>query len=105
MAAGLEYPASSGIPNPPSFDNHPSNAFVKAFAEGQKAVSRRNRLSPLWRLEEPWMDAVSPYREEVNKYIDPIIKEGLAQKFVEKEEHESLLSSLVTQTQGLFFHG
>lgn len=99
MAAGLEYPESSGIKNPPSFTAHPSNAFVKAFSEGQQAISIRGRLGRLWRLREFWKDEVRPYREEVNKYIDPIIKEALAEQSNDEKDHETLLSSLISQTQ------
>lgn len=108
LSAGIPYPASSGVTDPASFTNHPSNSFVRAFFEGQEGTVKRFQLGPLWRLSEFWKDVVISSRATINDYVDPMIAEAIAAKKSlkgsnlagEKSEDASLLAQLVENTQG-----
>ena len=60
--AGLPYPEYAKERNTETFTKHPSNVFVKAFAEGQELTVHRYRAGSAWRLVEFFSDSVNPRR-------------------------------------------
>ncbi|KAK0202806.1 cytochrome P450 [Desarmillaria ectypa] len=107
MSAGLPYPAGSPLADHPHFVNHPSNAFVKAFAKGQEQSAVRLQGGRTWPLREFWADAVKPSRKVVDEFVQPMLAEALEKKArgvrissSEKAigENVSLLDSLVENT-------
>ncbi|KAK0488922.1 cytochrome P450 [Armillaria novae-zelandiae] len=107
MSAGLPYPAGSPLADHPHFVNHPSNAFVKAFAKGQERSAVRLQGGRTWPLREFWADAVKPSRTVVDEFVQPMLAEALEKKVkgVKKSSSEkdtgenmSLLDRLVENT-------
>ncbi|SJL03745.1 uncharacterized protein ARMOST_07102 [Armillaria ostoyae] len=107
MSAGLPYPAGSPLADHPHFVNHPSNAFVKAFAKGQEQSAVRLQGGRTWPLREFWVDAVKPSRKVVDEFVQPMLAEALEKKAKgvkasssEKDigENMSLLDRLVENT-------
>ncbi|KAF9444176.1 cytochrome P450 monooxygenase pc-3 [Macrolepiota fuliginosa MF-IS2] len=106
LSAGLPYPAQPSPfakANSLTFENHPSNMFVKAFISGQDATALRGRSGTFWPLREMWGDAVAPLRKEVDRFVEPFVREGMKRKQERGEgksgEMETLLDYLVDQTQ------
>ncbi|KAF9445059.1 cytochrome P450 monooxygenase pc-3 [Macrolepiota fuliginosa MF-IS2] len=106
LSAGLPYPdqpSPFAKANSLTFENHPSNAFVKAFVSGQDVVTLRGRSGTFWPLKEIWGDVVAPLRKEVDRFVEPFVKEGMKRKQEKVEgktgETETLLDYLVDQTQ------
>ncbi|KAF5354751.1 hypothetical protein D9756_005648 [Leucocoprinus leucothites] len=106
LGAGLPYPdhpSPLAKPNSVVFENHPSNAFVKAFVGGQDVVSLRSRLGNFWPLKEMSGDAVAPLRKEVDRFVEPFVQEGMRRKQekangAKANGSETLLDYLVDQT-------
>ncbi|KAL0948882.1 hypothetical protein HGRIS_008998 [Hohenbuehelia grisea] len=110
LSAGLPYPSSSPLAAS-TLSNHPANIFAEAFMEGQYLTALRTRYGPHWPLFE-WTDRIKPYRDIVNRFIDPIIEDALLKAHnagdagdVETDakslsEDETLLSHLIKMTQG-----
>ncbi|KAL0574430.1 Protein kinase alk2 [Marasmius crinis-equi] len=98
LDAGLPYPKSSGIANPTSFTNHPSNSFVSAFMKGQELTARRTRQGTTWPLQEFWNDEVADQRAVVNEFIEPILAD-VHQREKKEDGSECLLEDLVKYTQ------
>jgi hypothetical protein len=65
LGANLPYPAGSPLAQDPSILDHPSNAFVRAFMQGQNATAYRARFGWHWPLKEFWSDKVLPHRLKV----------------------------------------
>jgi hypothetical protein len=114
LSAGLPYPASSPIANSDEFLNHPSNKFTHAFEAGQRFSSFRSGYGSIWPLAELWENKVKPYREIVDQFIEPVLVEALARRAAITKEPsadrklvdtkgETLLSHLISHTQG-FYH-
>ena len=110
VGANIPYPASAAHLNKPSFYNHPSTAFVKAFTEGQNLTVNRLSFSNDWPLLEFWSDKVAPLRKVVDNFIEPLMEDALAKRNIElskganakdDNENENLLSYLVKHTQGM----
>lgn len=80
VAAGLPYPAGSPKAGSLHFINHPSNSFVRAFAEAQEQTSMRTQKGPSWPLSELWADKVQPFRDVINDFVQPMLSEALARK-------------------------
>ncbi|KAL0948881.1 hypothetical protein HGRIS_008998 [Hohenbuehelia grisea] len=109
LSAGLPYPSSSPLAAS-TLSNHPANIFAEAFMEGQYLTALRTRYGPHWPLFE-WTDRIKPYRDIVNRFIDPIIEDALLKAHnagdagdVETDakslsEDETLLSHLIKMTQ------
>ncbi|KAK0200209.1 cytochrome P450 [Desarmillaria ectypa] len=77
ISAGLPYPAGSGNG---CFVDHPSNAFVKAFAKAQQQIVVRFHRGSFWPLCEFWADEVKPLRQVVDDFIQPTLAEALDRK-------------------------
>lgn len=60
LAAGLGYSPKTSIPDSETFTQHPSRAFVDAFAQVQHLTALRVRVGPNWPLFEFWKDKVKP---------------------------------------------
>jgi hypothetical protein len=103
-AAGLPYPDPES--NPHSFNNHPSNTFVRSFDKGQEIAAQRARFGPMWRLLEFWKDEIQPTRKVLNDYVDPILADAIAKKRagVTEKDEETLLGHLVQFTEGIEGH-
>jgi hypothetical protein len=109
LSAGLPYPdhpSPLARANTPTFENHPSNSFVKAFLGGQDVISLRSRYGTFWPLKEIWGDAVTPLRKEVDRFVEPFVQEGIRRKqengkdSTKASDSETLLDYLVDQTPG-----
>ncbi|KAJ3573840.1 hypothetical protein NP233_g2179 [Leucocoprinus birnbaumii] len=106
LGAGLPYPdhpSPLAKANSFTFENHPSNSFVKAFVGGQDVISLRGRMGTFWPLKEITGDAVAPLRHEVDRFVEPFVVEGLRRKQektggTKASESETLLDYLVDQT-------
>ncbi|KAF7344028.1 hypothetical protein MVEN_01692300 [Mycena venus] len=109
ISAGLPYPESGPIPNSAYFLDHPSNVYVRAFAQSQILMTERAAFSTKWPLREFWRDRVRPHREIADAYVEPIINAALERRrrkeAVRQEqegkldgEHETFLSHLVEAT-------
>ncbi|KAJ7580158.1 cytochrome P450 [Mycena floridula] len=99
IEAGLPYPENSGIPNPPSFKQHPSNAFVEAFATAQELSTRRVRTGYNWPLLEFWGDKVAPHRQVTNDFIKPLLDAAFSKRSKSEEEADTFIDQLVNHTQ------
>ncbi|CAA7262232.1 unnamed protein product [Cyclocybe aegerita] len=77
LSAGLPYPPSLAHLSPASFNTHPSNAF----------------------------DTIKPYRDIMDDFASPVIQRAIreweSKKDKKDEEHNTLLESLLDQTQDL----
>ncbi|KAJ3808259.1 cytochrome P450 [Lentinula aff. lateritia] len=103
LGANLPYPKSSPLANDPSILNHPSNVFVRAFMQGQIHTAFRARFGMLWPLKEIWSDKVSPYRQQVDEFVNPILEERKQNLAAEKpsdddSEEETFLDHLIKHT-------
>jgi hypothetical protein len=109
LSANIPYPTSAAHINKPSFYNHPSTTFVKAFSEGQKLVTARSALGSEWPLLEFWSDKVAPFRKIMDNFTGPLMEVALAKRSLElaegadakvEDENDNLLAHLVRHTQG-----
>lgn len=104
LGANLPYPENSPLANDPSILNHPSNVFVRAFMQGQIHTAFRARFGMLWPLKEIWSDKVSPYRQQVDEFVNPILEERkqhlAAEKPSDDDEGETFLDHLIKHTAG-----
>ncbi|PPR02520.1 hypothetical protein CVT26_012004 [Gymnopilus dilepis] len=104
LSAGLPYSPCANVPNPPEFENHPSNVFVNAFMEGQRISAIRTRMGPNWPLAEFWHDKVKPLREIMDSFTEPLLRAALEknatdEKTDDKDDGDTLLAHLVKHTQ------
>jgi hypothetical protein len=88
MSAGLSYPESSPLSNAPSFLNHPSNTYVRAFTYGQLMTVKRTALATKWPLAELWADKVKPHRDIADAYIEPILDAALERKKAHEKDKD-----------------
>ncbi|KAJ3499527.1 hypothetical protein NLJ89_g10090 [Agrocybe chaxingu] len=102
LAAGLPYPPKFAHLTPASFHTHPSNIFVQAFGEGQIIAARRTGQGPDWALFEFFKDTVKPYRDVVDEFTIPVIREAVERrekmKDVKSDGWGTLLESLLDET-------
>ena len=109
LSANIPYPASAAHLNKPSFYNHPSTIFVKAFSEGQNLIAGRTAFGYEWPLTEFWSDKVSPLRKAMDGFIEPLMEDALSKRELELSknaddakddgENGNLLAHLVKHTQ------
>lgn len=109
LAAGIPYPPHATHKDPPSFTDHPSNTFACAFNVGQALTNARTTFVEEWPLAEFWKDRVSPEREVVDNFTEPILREALANRESDLKSMEwgdtvenedlTLLSHLIRRTQ------
>jgi len=80
---------SAGIPCPryaeqeilPTFTNHSSNIFSRAFGQGQSfATGSRSAFVDEWPLAEFWRDKILPERKVMDSFTEPIMLEALANR-------------------------
>ena len=111
LSANIPYPASAAHLNKPSFYNHPSTIFVKAFTEGQNRTVARASLGQDWPLGEFWSDRVAPLRKVMDNFTEPLMEDAIAKRNFQlslgadakvDEENNNLLAYLVKHTQGMF---
>ncbi|KAJ7062674.1 cytochrome P450 monooxygenase pc-3 [Mycena amicta] len=106
ILAGLAYPQSAHLTSP-EFLDHPSNAFVTSFIEGQRLNIDRMRFGSRWQLGEFWKDLIHPHREVMDSFIEPIVQRALNEKArreasganIEEKEATTLLTHLTKDTQ------
>lgn len=107
LDAGLPYAPFeiSGKTNPVSFDAHESNAFVHAFSTSQSILGLRTKAGDAWKLFEPWRDEVLPFRDTLNKFIQPMIENAIRRKDAKDvddiDEEEMLLDHLLRDSKGI----
>jgi hypothetical protein len=111
LSANIPYPTSAAHLNKPSFYNHPSTIFVKAFSQGQNLVTARSALGYEWPLSEFWSDKVAPLRKIMDNFTEPLMDDALAKRNLEfskgadakvDEDNDNLLAHLVRHTQGKY---
>jgi hypothetical protein len=109
LSAKLPYPAWASNLNEPSFNNHPSNIFAKAFSEGLSNTALRISLGNDWPLFEFWSDKVVPLRKVMDEFTEPLMEEAIAKRNLELSRNgtdikddgsETLLDHLVKHTEG-----
>jgi hypothetical protein len=113
LSAGIVYPPKSPLSKDPTFLDHPSNRFVRAFTESQIATAYRTNYGSSWRFAEFWRDQVQKHMEVCHEFIDPIVVDTVAKKHEqmrlgldvkdatgEVKEGETLLEHLVNYTEG-----
>ena len=82
-------------------------AFSQALVGAETVVSDRLYLGDPWPLLEFFKDKSEPHMEVINKFLNPILEEGLAKHAAETKagltdrEGETLLGSLLRETTGL----
>jgi cytochrome P450 len=102
LSANIPYPSSAAHLNKPSFYNHPSTIFVKAFSEGQNSSVSRSFYGDDWPLFEFWSDKVAPLRMVMDNFTEPLLEDTLAKrnlKASKEAENGNLLAYLVQSTQ------
>ena len=109
LSANIPYPESAAHLNKPSFYNHPSTIFVKAFSEGQNLTAGRLAFGNDWPLFEFWSDKVAPLRKVIDGFIEPLLEDALSKRKLElskngtdvkdDSENGNLLAHLVKHTQ------
>jgi len=109
LSADIPYPASAKHLNKPSFYDHPSTIFVKAFTEGQVLTVERMPFGNDWPLLEFWSDKVAPFRKIIDNFTEPLMEEAIAKRNLESsnkgadakddDENGNLLAHLVKHTQ------
>jgi hypothetical protein len=110
LSANIPYPPSAAHLNKPSFNNHPSTIFAKAFGEGQSLTVFRSSIGKDWPLLEFWSDKVAPFRKVMDSFTEPLMEAALAKRNLElsegvdgkdnDDENDNLLAHLVRHTQG-----
>ena len=109
LSANIPYPPSATHLNKPSFYDHPSTVFAKAFGEGQSLTVLRSSLGKDWPLIEFWSDKVAPLRKVMDSFTEPLMEAALAKRNLElskgvdikdNDENDNLLAHLVRHTQG-----
>ena len=109
LSANIPYPPSATHLNKPSFYDHPSTVFAKAFGEGQVLSVFRASLGKDWPLFEFWSDKVAPLRTVMDSFTEPLMETALAKRILElskgvetkdNDENDNLLAHLVRHTQG-----
>ena len=109
LSANIPYPKSAAHLNKPSFYNHPSTIFVKAFSEGQNLTVARSPFGYDWPLLEFWSDKVAPLRKIMDDFTEPLMEDALAKRNLDlsknvadakDDENGNLLAHLVKHTQG-----
>ena len=112
LSADIPYPASAHL-NKPSFYNHPSTIFVKAFSKGQDLTAARSAFGKEWPLVEFWSDKVTPFRKVMDNFTEPLMEDAIAKRNLKlsdkganakgDDENGNLLAHLVKHTQGMEF--
>lgn len=110
LSAGLPYPPTSEKAKMnDTFSTHPANKFAKSFLNAQLESSKRSKYSALWPLWEFWESKVDQNVKVMDEFIQPLLKDALAQKAKsggkgagdeEVGEDTTLLEHLVRQTDG-----
>ncbi|KAK0458668.1 cytochrome P450 [Desarmillaria tabescens] len=87
ISAGLPYPAGSPLGDNLHFVNHPSNAFVKAFAEAQVQNMIRVKSGASWPLREIFRDKSVGSEKKLDNMtlLDRLVEEADDPKVVQDE--------------------
>ena len=109
LSAGIAYPPYAEYKNLPTFTNHSSNIFSRAFGQGQSLATARFALVEQWPLAEFWKDKILPERKVMDNFMEPLMLEALANRESRLKHAEmgdtidnedlTLLSHLVRHTQ------
>ena len=119
VEAGLPYPENHRLYNTSALAKDISlpERFARAFADAQWDIARRIQFGGVWPLTEITGDKTKGSMEIVNAYLNPILAEAVRRKRAylaerkiqsdlsgyrreELKEEETLLDSLVKQTDG-----
>lgn len=108
LSAGIPYPPAQVQKNTASFYSHPSTTFVKAFTQGLILAAVRTGLGQEWPLAEFGRDMITPLRQTMDEFTDPLMKmalekreKDLSEGIESKDKEEmTLLAHLVNHTQG-----
>ncbi|KAJ3576017.1 hypothetical protein NP233_g717 [Leucocoprinus birnbaumii] len=108
LGAPLPYPPYSPLAeenDSPTFTDHPSNLFVKAFVRSQEGIAQRTTIGSTWPLLEFWKDTVAADRHILDQFVQPLLERGLKEKesrtateSKEDEVPETLLDYLLDKT-------
>ncbi|CAA7269185.1 unnamed protein product [Cyclocybe aegerita] len=103
LSAGIPYPPAHAELTPASFHEHSSTVFTTAFTKAQVIAAKRTGQGPDWPLFEKLQDTIHPLRKIMDRYTEPVIREGVEKKVAEKgekmEEESTLLEHLLKHTQ------
>lgn len=81
-------------------------AFSRALIGAEKVLSDRMNIGEPWLLLEFFKDRSEPYMEVINRFLNPILEEGLAKHSTQTKtrltdgEGKTLLDSLLRETTG-----
>ncbi|EAU87478.1 cytochrome P450 monooxygenase pc-3 [Coprinopsis cinerea okayama7 len=110
LDAGLPYPAKFGLTVHQTLSGKKADDFARAFMEAQEAIANRERVGWIWPLFEFWKDKTEEPMKTVRAFIDPIVKEAIANRATQSLEEktsgekeiqdgQTLLDYLVNVTQ------
>ncbi|KAH7929020.1 cytochrome P450 [Leucogyrophana mollusca] len=70
-------PEVKSVPDGDTAEAKTAEAFARAFAGAQYAISQRFRMGPMWPLFEISKDNTKEHMEVVNAYIEPILQNAI----------------------------
>ena len=83
-------------------------AFSRALVDAETVLIDRLHQGDMWPLLEFFKDKAEPHMEVMNRFLNPVLEEGLAKHAARTKagltdrEGETLLDSLLRETTGLF---
>ena len=83
-------------------------AFSRALIDAETVMMDRLHQGDMWPLLEFFKDRSGPHMEVINRFLNPVLEEGLANHAARTKagltdrEGETLLDSLLRETTGLF---
>lgn len=108
MDSELLYPHTQSRPGDRSSAREPTReeAFSKALIGAQTVLSDRLNIGEPWLLLEFFQDKSEPYMEVINRFLNPILEEGLAKHAAQTKAgltdngDRTLLDSLLQEMTG-----
>ena len=105
----LLYPhtGSHSCDQAPAMELSREEAFSRALVDAETVLINRLHQGDMWPLLEFFKDKSEPHMEVINKFLNPVLEEGLAKHAAETKagltdrEGETLLDSLLRETTGL----
>lgn len=104
----LAYPhiksGSPGDRTESSREMSPAEAFSRALIGAETVLNDRLNNGELWALQEFFKEKSDPHMEVINKFLNPVLEEGLAKHAARTEagvinsEDKTLLDSLLQET-------
>lgn len=92
--------------NTPASGMTREEAFSEALFSAEAVVSGRLNMGEIWFLQEFFKDKSEPHMEVINRFLNPILEEGLAKHAARtkaglaEDGENTLLDSLLQETTG-----